>query len=194
MRNLTRSQRAFTLVEIQVATVVGLMVLGLVAGSLSLVNSIWDRTIAQNDAKEILYRVESRIAPTFREALRVEPSQSNSSMAMVVLPKLDSKGNHVLPLEDGDFYHFYFSDESGSWQTEGRILWRAVNGHPDREWSMRGEEGDVNLGEFEAVFEYLPLNDPDLVRLAVATKMKSRNQEVTRQLHTEFHLRNHKYQ
>ena len=102
--------------------------------------------------------------------------------------------DQILPLEDGDYYHFYFSGESGSWLTEGPILWRAVNGVPDVEWSMRTTKGTVDLGEFEAVFEYFPPANPDLVRLTVATTVKSGSKEVTRELHTEFLMRNHKYQ
>ena len=68
------------------------------------------------------------------------------------------------------------------------------NGYPDHEWSMRGNNGVVELGEFEAVFQYVPPMDPDLIRLAVTTKKKSGTREATRQLHADFHLRNHKYQ
>ena len=193
MKHTSRKVSGFTLIEVQVSALIGIMVLGMVAGSIHLVNSLWGKADAENNAKEMLYRVESRMAPTFREALRVVPSFSNSEMAMVVLPKLDSEGDPVIPLEDGDFYHFYFSDEFGSWDTEGPILWRAVNGIPDQDWSMRGQRGVIDLGEFIVEFQYLPLNDPDFVRLAIETRMKSGSKEVTKHLYTDFHLRNHKF-
>ena len=194
-RSTKRPRSGMTLVELMIASAIGLFVIFLLMSLWLLANSTWNREDAGFQAKELLAMVAARIEPTIRAALRVDSSHSNAGRLTVILPKIDpSTGAYALPLADGDTIAFYLSDTSGSTTASGNLLWRSVNGTPDTAWSLRGSKGAMDLGTTGLQLTYLGAPTIKSVQVSVTTQKSSGRYAVAQTAATQILLRNRRYQ
>ena len=193
-RSTKRPRSGMTLVELMIASAIGLFVIFLLMSLWLLANSTWNREDAGFQAKEVLAKVAARIEPTIRAALRVDSSHSNAGRLTVILPKIDpSTGAYALPLADGDTIAFYLSDTSGSTTASGNLLWRSVNGTPDAAWSLRGSKGAMDLGTTGLQLTYLGSPTIKCVQVSVTTQKSSGRYAVAPTAATKILLRNRRY-
>jgi hypothetical protein len=184
--------KGFTTLELMIATGVGILVVGGAASVMRMGNVISSKTFTDNQAKEMLSRAIARMAPTIREAKGVDTEESDDSTLDVVLPQRDTTGEFVRPLQDGDDTMFYLSDPTGDPDVVGTILWRAVNGTPDKEWSMRKDKGAIDLHMDGLRFKYSPdEDDPDTIQISVSALIDGHTVSVTRNLKSKIAMRNH---
>ena len=194
-RSTTRPRSGMTLVELMIASAIGLFVIFLLMSLWLLANSTWNREDAGFQAKEVLAMVVARIEPTIRAALRVDSSNSNAGRLTGILPQIDpSTGAYALPLADGDTIAFYLSDTSGSTTASGNLLWRSVNGTPDAAWSLRGSKGAMDLGTTGLQLTYLGSPTIKCVQVSVTTQKSSGRYAVVQPAATQILLRNQRYQ
>ena len=194
-RSTKRPRSGMTLVELMIASAIGLFVIFLLMSLWLLANSTWNREDAGFQAKEVLAKVAARIEPTIRAALRVDSSHSNAGRLTVILPKIDpSTGAYALPLADGDTIAFYLSDTSGSTTASGNLLWRSVNGTPDAAWSLRGSKGAMDLGTTGLQLTYLGSPTIKSVQVSVTTQKSSGRYAVAQTAAKQILLRNQRYQ
>jgi len=185
--------KGFTTLELMVSTGLAILVIGGAAGMLRMGDTIGSKTFTDNQAKEMLSRAINRMAPSIRQAKGVDGDESDDTTLDVVLPDKDSSGDLIRPLTDGDDIMFYLSDPSGDPNVEGTILWRAVNGEPDKQWAMRKDKGAIDLHMDGLHFDYLPdADDPDTVQISLSALVNGRTVTVTRNLTTKIAMRNHK--
>jgi hypothetical protein len=130
---------------------------------------VWVNTFArygtQSSSQNALGRIESLV----REARGVDTTTSTSTRLTLQAPKYQNS-SLVLPLQNGSVYSFYLSDSSGRTDRTGTILWRMVDGAPDRTWSMMGSHPRVETSPGGLKFTYLPNNnDPAAVTVEITT-------------------------
>lgn len=186
-----RARRGVTLVE--TLTAAGLLVLSVLGlGALTSAGGrLWARADAGASAKQVLALAMGRMEPTLRSALRVDTSQTTGSRLTVVLPRIDSTTNkYVVPLEAGAVVSFYLSDATGSTSATGTILWRSVNGTPDRSWSLRGARPVVDLGAAGLTFQHDAAATPQLVQLTATTHRWAGARTLVKSASTGVWLRN----
>src|SRR4051794_1613396 len=118
-----KAAKGFTILELMIATGIGVLVVGGAMGVMHMGDVISSKTFSDNQAKEMLSRAIARMAPQIREAKGVDGDESDDSTLDVVLPDRDATGRFVRPLQDGDDYMFYLSDKTGDPDVSGTILW-----------------------------------------------------------------------
>jgi hypothetical protein len=165
----TSRRRGMTALELLAGAGVGVLVLGSLTGLARLSRFVWINTFArygtQSSSQNALGRIESLV----REARKVDTTTSTAARLTIQMPKYQNK-SLMLPLQDGDLYSFYLSDSSGRTDRPGTILWRMVNGTPDRSWSMVGGHARVETASGGLKFTYLPnSNDPAAVTVEITT-------------------------
>lgn len=163
-------KRAITLTELLIAmSIMGFLGTSAV-GLLRLTFNSWNKTTAENQAKEEVSKAVRKMEPTIRAAMHIHES-STPSMLVLAMPKKDSN-EVVLPLEEGDLISFYLSDKTGKVGTPGTVLWRAKNGVPDKTWSLRNGRPAIDFGSGpnSLKFEYPVTEEPLGVQLAVVAK------------------------
>lgn len=186
-----KTKRGSTVVELAMMCLVTILSIGAVIAFIRAADQTWSKSNAQQSTKEILARTAVKLAPYFRNGLRILPT-SNASQVTVVWPLSDGAGGYVIPLTDGDRYTFYLSDTSGAMNAQGSILWKAKNGVPDKAWSLRSGYGAIDLGDSSLLFSYLPAGDPETIQItATATQTASRNPAVKGTATVLLLLRNH---
>jgi hypothetical protein len=133
-----------------------------------------------------------QVAPSIRAARRVVAAQSSANRLTLQLPAYDGAGNLILPMVDGDVVSYYLSDRSGSIGIDnGTILWRSVNGVPDREWSLGGGKGRVVVGPQGLTFSYYPsAANAETVTVSVTATSVSGTRKDTLPTSQEVVLRN----
>ncbi len=198
MTKKMRNERGMTLTEMMTAsflTLVGCIVL---AETMRFGRVQWSRGTADEEARRTLTMASARIAPDVREALRIAPS-SNERILTVVLPKLGPDGRYVVPLQEGNHVSFYLSDQAGgiphglAVSPTRTVLWRAVNGIPDKSWALRGGRAIVQLDKgglgfgFEAFWA-------SSVTVSLTTLVPPQSYAKPAQVATRLVLRNHRYQ
>lgn len=152
---------------------------------------LWHRTEARSDCKESLSRALSRMAPTFRSALRVDMTQSSAARVTVVLPRIDpATGRFAVPMEEGERVCFYLGDLEGTPLGTGTILWRSVDAVPDRPWALRGTRGAVSLDPGSLSFSYPSSTDPGSVTVQFRVSRTGGFSTSTLETSGEFFLRN----
>jgi len=133
-----------------------------------------------------------RISPDLRNAFRVDESSTDKRLT-VILPKEDGAGGYLVPLADGDRISYYLSDASGDPAMTGGILWRALNGQPDRTWSLRKGKGKLDLGNQLLTFDFDPNSKVQSVQLVLGSTQWDGKQRATRSVTTAVFLRNSQY-
>lgn len=158
MKQVTKSlRRGLSLVEVQLAGGAALLLLGILLSFTRFSNLTWHDALASGDAQQTSQSTILRLAPTIRAARSVVGSTSGTSRVTLQLPAYDAGGNLLLPLQNGEVISYYLSDATGSPSAaNGSILWRAINGEPDRFWSMRGNVGRVIVKPGGLRFAYYP--------------------------------------
>lgn len=141
----------------------------------------WTKTTTENQAKEAISRTIRKIEPSMRAALHVDESSTDRVLTLV-MPKT-SNGEIVVPLEGGDSVSFYLSDMDGTEAGRGSILWRAVNGRPDKKWSLRNGHAVLDLGSGATgmTFEYPSKEEKNGVELQVQVKEGHNKNVIVRQ-------------
>jgi hypothetical protein len=155
----------------------------------------WFQTDAEVSSKQVLSLAAARMAPSIRAALRVDVAGSGTNKVSVVLPRIDTAtGLYKTPMEPGDTHTFYLSNATGALGAQGTLLWRAVNGTPDTQWSLRSGRGAMDLRTAGLTLAYSgDLNDPRGVQLTLASRRRSGLNEISRTAVTEIFLRNRLY-
>ena len=157
MQFAKNDHRGLSLVEVQLAAGAALMLLGILLSFTRFSNLSWHDALAAGDAQQTSQGTILRIAPTIRAARSVVASASGTNRVTLQLPAYDGAGNLVLPMQDGDIISYYLSDSTGApGAANGNILWRSVNGEPDRFWSMRAGAGRVIVKPAGLWFAYYP--------------------------------------
>jgi hypothetical protein len=155
-----RCRRAMSLVEVQVAATAGLLILGTLLGYTRFNSLIWHGAMADGTVQQSTQAAVQRLAPTIRAAKGVVAATSGSNRLTLQAPTYDGSGALIIPLQDGQVISYYLSDATGvPGVTGGTILWRSVDGVPDRTWSMRGSEGRCVLAPDGLQFSYQPSVD-----------------------------------
>jgi hypothetical protein len=162
-------RRGLSLIEVQVAAVAGLLILGSLLGFTRFNSLVWYTAMAGTSADQSAQGTVLRLAPSIRAARSVVTAGSTSKRLTLQLPAYDATGTLIVPLQDGQVISYYLSDTTGAREVEGgTILWRSVDGVPDRIWSMRGSEGRVVPGAGGLRFSYYPsVADAETVTLTV---------------------------
>jgi len=179
-----------TLVEVLVAFNLLLLVLFGAASLCRVGNLLYHRINAESGCTETTSRALIRLGAVLYTALRVEMSQSTSSRLVVVLPRTDSTGSYIVPLEDGPVVTIYLGDDSGTPSDTGTILWRAVGGVPDRDWSLRGSRPVVALSPGGLCFRYPAVTTPTGVQVSVTATRWNGSQTCFATSTSEFFFRN----
>jgi hypothetical protein len=158
-----------TALELLASMGVMLLVLGSLAGLARLSRMIWAGTFGRYGTQSSAQIALGRIEPLLREARYVVMGTSTSSRLTIQMPKYQNN-SLMLPLQNGNVYSFYLSDTSGRTDRTGTILWRMVDGAPDRSWSMIGTRPRVETSAGGLKFTYLPNNsDPAAVTVEITT-------------------------
>lgn len=182
----------FTLIETIAAMAILLLCLGLVAPMIRTTKQIWNQTSMDSQNKELLAQAVLRIAPTIRNGLMTDTAHSTSHQLVVITPYVDPvTKTYVFPLTGGDSTAFYLSDTSGDPKKPGTILWRSVNGTPDKNWSLRSGKGRLDLGTSNLTFSYDVPSDPSLVTVSVYSTQWNGNKPVSASANSTILLRNH---
>ena len=166
MKRPNRLRRGHSLIELMIVMWVMLICALLLFSVMNFGGTVWSRTNGEQDSKTALYFAIEKMAPTIRNALRVDPTSTATSL-VVVLPKSDGAGGYVLPIVDGDKITFYLSDATGTIGHAGNILWRALNGVPDASWAITGTPGAQDVTSQSLTFAYAPLANPQIVTVTL---------------------------
>lgn len=163
------ARRGVTALEFLAGAGVMVLVLGSLTGLSRLSRFIWWNTFGrygnQSSAASALGRIEGQV----REARSVVVGSSSEKRLTVQMP-LYQNGSLVLPLQNGRVFSFYLSDTSGRTDRSGTILWRMVDGTPDRNWSMIASHPRVEVSPGGLKFTYLPnSSDPAAVTMEITT-------------------------
>ena len=194
MKRTMRCRRGISLVETLIAAALFVLV-AIAMANLSWLGTVsFARTDATLSAKQALAKALLRMGPSIRGAMHVDTASATATKLALVMPKTDSTGSTVLPLEDGNTVVFYLSDTTGSATATGTILWRSVNGVPDSAWSLRSGKGYTDLGTQGLSFTYFPTNDPESVQLTVTTTQSSGTRQASGSASTTAYMRNSRYQ
>jgi hypothetical protein len=190
-----RRRRGITVLEVVLGTSISLLLLSGVVGMTRVAALSWYQTDAEVSSKQALALAAARMAPSIRAALRVNVANSGTNKVTVVLPKIDTAtGLYKTPMEAGDTHTFYLSDATGGLSRQGTLLWRAVNGVPDSQWSLRSGRGALDLGTAGLTLAYSgDLNDPRGVQLTLVSRRRNGLKEISRTAVTEIFLRNRLY-
>lgn len=158
MRQVIRGRhRGLSILEVQVAAIAGLMILATLLGFTRFDSLVWHGAMAGSTAQQAAQGTVLRLAPGIRAARNVVSPGSGATQLTLQLPAYDGTGALVVPLQNGQVLSYYLSDSTGAPSVAGgTILWRSVNGEPDRIWSMRGSQGRVVLTSGGLQFSYYP--------------------------------------
>lgn len=181
--NSKNSRRGLSLVEVQLAAGGALMLLGILLSFTRFSQLTWHEAIAAGDAQQTSQGTMLRLAPTIRAARSVVGSSSGANRVTLQLPAYDGGGSLVLPMQDGEVVSYYLSDATGSPNAvNGSILWRSINGEPDRFWSMSSNRGRVIVKPSGLLFTYYPsvaATETVTVTITGAGSSGSRKTEIT---------------
>jgi len=189
MKNTRRGIQGGSLIEVAVVMWIMLLCSLLLFAVMNFGNLVWYSSNGEEDSKTALYFAIEKMAPTIRNALRVDPSSGITKLT-VVLPKSDGLGGYILPLADGDSISFYLSDATGNASHVGNILWRSLNGVPDESWALRGTTGAEELTSQTLNFAYTPVASPQLVTVTLSSVRWAGDTRVSYPASTEVYLRN----
>lgn len=179
-----------TLVEMLLTSSV-LVLIGLVSINFNKVGTVsWDDCAADHRSELAAELGMQRLAPLIRAARSVTVASSSATVLTLQMPKYDSGNNVLVPLQNGDVDAFYLSDTTGSQQASGGILWRSVNGVPDRIWSLEGSRGRVTLASGGLNFTYNPTSAPESVTVSLQATATLENTTRTFSTRQEVVLRN----
>lgn len=122
MRRQDYLRGGFTLVEALVVmfvmSLIGLVVSSLFFGSMQ----VWRRCSSQSQADPPAHIAIGRITKELKDAYSVNSISTNS--ITFTLPKTDSNGLNLIPLQGGRQINYYLSDSTGQVGHTGTILWR----------------------------------------------------------------------
>ena len=167
-----------------------LIISGILIQFLNFSTRVWHTSVAQSNSQGGAESAAERLGPLLRNARRVVVSSSNDHQLTIQEPAYDASGNMLLPLQDGDVYCFYLSDQTGSPSHTGTILWRSANGVPDRSWSLRNGQGRVFVAAGGLGFTYYPTAAPETVTVNLSAFGESGNRSSQFPVSEEFKLRN----
>ena len=184
-----RSARGFSLIELIVVMWIMLLCSFLLFALLNFGSKVWYRSSGEDDSKSALYFALEKMSPAIRNALRVDPASSSTSLT-VVLPRSDGKGGYDLPLVDGDHITFYLSDSTGNPTHAGSTLWRSLNGVPDQGWALRGTPGAESVTNQTLSFAYTPAVNPQMVTITLNSVRTVGNESASYPASTGVYLRN----
>lgn len=186
-------RRAFTVIEVLLSAFISALLIGGIAGLMSSLNAMAGRSLADYAAKEILFRATGKMAPSIRSAMIVNPS-SDATHLILEEPLVNADGSLALPLQAGDETEFYLSDSTGSLSAAGTILWKAVNGVPDRKWAYMGSAPNVDISPGSLQFTYSPnAADPTQVQIDVSTTKTTPQTAINCSIYSVVSLRNHSH-
>jgi hypothetical protein len=185
---MKRRSRGVTLIEMLVCGSVFLALALLVGGLSDSSVKMWARGQAGSEAQQVMAVAVGRIEPTIMGARRIDTDASGERSLTVVLPRVGAGGQVVLPPEDGDRVTFYLANKGGHREEDGTILWRSINGAPDRRWAMRHGQPVTNLGTTGLRFTYPA---PHTVAVTIATEQWAGSKSVGRDVSSTLFLRNH---
>lgn len=189
MKIKRRRIRGVSLIEVTVVMWIMLICSLLLFALMNFGSMVWYSSNGEEDSKTALYFAIEKMAPEIRNALRVDPSSGTTKLT-VVLPKSDGLGGYVVPLVDGDSISFYLSDSTGNTAHTGTILWRSLNGVPDKNWALRGTAGAEDLASQTLNFVYTPVASPHMVTVTLSSVRWAGNNTVSYPASTEVCLRN----
>lgn len=135
----------------------------MVWGSLS-----FRKATAREQSKSTLHLAVQRMSPDLRNAYRIDPSQDRRRIT-VVLPREDERGGFAIPFSDGAKITYYLSDLSGRFDRSGNVLWRAVDGKPDLDWSLRQGRARLDLGAQSLEFTPNSTSRPQSVQFTLGS-------------------------
>jgi Tfp pilus assembly protein PilV len=187
-----RSRRGLTMLEVLLSGSLMLGVVFILAGLARFLSMFWQQGMAVTSTQLTSQMALQQVAPSIRAARRVVAAQSSANRLTLQLPAYDGAGNLILPMVDGDVVSYYLSDRSGSIGIDnGTILWRSVNGVPDREWSLGGGKGRVVVGPQGLTFSYYPsAANAETVTVSVTATSVSGTRKDTLPTSQEVVLRN----
>ena len=175
------SRRGTTLIELLMTA--SIMIFVAYTGVALLRNTFqsWNKTTTEAQAKEAISRTIRKIEPTMRAALHIDESSTDRVLTLV-MPKT-SNGEIVVPLEGGDLISFYLSDMDGKEPGKGSVLWRSVNGRPDKKWALRNAHAVLDLGSGAdgMTFEYPAEEEKNGVELQVKVHEGQNKNVIVRQ-------------
>jgi hypothetical protein len=174
--------------EVLVTATVFVALALLVGGLTESSGKMWARAQAQNAAQEVIATAVGRLEPTVLEGRRIDTALSDDTSLTVVLTRVDGAGKVVLPPEDGDRVTFYLSNKGGGREDHGTVLWRSINGRPDRRWAMRRGTPVTDFGTRGLRFSY---PSPHTVTLTVTTEQWAGPRTLERDASSTLFLRNH---
>lgn len=185
-------RRGFTLLELSVALWILLFATFALLTLMSWGGMVWYQSTAREQSKSVLYLAVQRMSPDIRNAYRIDPSQDRRSLT-VVLPQEDGAGGYAIPLADGKRITFYLSDTTGTRSCDGNILWRAIDGKPDSDWSLRKGKAKLDLGSQSLTFTPDTANKPQSVEFSLGSTQWDGKSRVMRSVSATVVLRNSQY-
>lgn len=187
-----RRRRGMSLVEVMVAGTIAIWIMTLLISMASFHSRVWQNGVSDGTSQMAGQLAIQRMGPTVRTARKVDMNQSGSTRLTLQLPRYDSSGNLIIPMENGDVVTYYLSDTTGNEDVAGgTILWRSVNGTADPGWSLQDGKGRIVVAAEQGLtFTYYPSNDPESVTLTLNTTNTTGTDTSYFSTSQEFMLRN----
>lgn len=186
-RKTIKWRRGISLVEVITASGILLSSISALALLGQVQSRMWVRAGANMEVKQALAQAVGRMESSIQSAMRVDTTRSSQNTLTVVLPGAYSPSTATL--SDGDAISFYLSDTSGNPGRRGSLLWRSVNGVPDRQWTYRGGSA-TDFGTAGLSFTYP--GSGKAVMLTAAGERLAGQQDQKHSFSTTLFLRNNR--
>lgn len=186
----SRGNKAFTLVELMVASSVTALLLGSICGIYFVISAEWDHQQGQASALTATSQACSRMHELISQAAGAYALDRFSTGDVLVINMPSDKANNIyvpfwgaskLQYRSGALKVFYTSDSTGSINRQGDILWlgdiviagSSYTVTPDKEWSLyynskRGRTAPIKSLRFTVTSP----SDYDRVTFTVASTYK----------------------
>jgi type II secretory pathway pseudopilin PulG len=112
-----------TLVELLVSLSIIVLISGAVFAVYLTSMGLWRRVSSSEQAMPAAYQVSTRLAQELKNACAVSVNPTGTRLTCS-MPKIDSDGFDVLPVQAGREVTYYLADATGDDATTGAILWR----------------------------------------------------------------------